>query len=78
MVTTRAERGELVDSYGEALALVKRFPDSSQAHFALSYVLRYAGLLEEAARSATSSRPSILSDSRLRSCAWPFAWLRLM
>ena len=64
-----------MDSYGEALALVKRFPDSSQAHFALSYVLRYAGLLEEAARECDKALALDSSDSRLRSCAWPFAWL---
>jgi TolB-like protein len=47
LITTRVDRGELLDSYAEALALVNRFPDSSQAHFTLSYVLRYAGLLDE-------------------------------
>ncbi len=75
LITTRAERGELVDSYGEALALVSRFPDSSQSHFALSYVLRYAGLLDEAARECETALSLDPHDSRLRSCAWPFAWL---
>jgi eukaryotic-like serine/threonine-protein kinase len=75
LITTRTERGELVDSYGEALALVSRFPDSSQSHFALSYVLRYAGLLDEAARECDKALALDSSDSRLRSCAWPFAWL---
>ena len=28
--------------------LVKRRPQSADAHFALSYVLRYAGMLEQA------------------------------
>jgi eukaryotic-like serine/threonine-protein kinase len=75
LITTRAERGELVDSYGEALALVNRFPDSSQSHFALSYVLRYAGLLDEASRECDRALALDSTDSALRSCAWPFAWL---
>ena len=75
LITTRAERGELVDSYGEALALVNRFPDSSQSHFALSYVLRYAGLLDEATRECDKALALDSSDSRIRSCALPFIWL---
>ena len=49
LITNRAERGELIDSYAEAAALVKRRPESVSAHFALAYVLRYAGLLTESA-----------------------------
>jgi eukaryotic-like serine/threonine-protein kinase len=75
LITTRTERGDLVDSYGEALALVSRFPDSSQSHFALSYVLRYAGLLDEATRECDKALALDSSDSRLRSCAWTFIWL---
>ncbi len=75
LVANRTERGNLVDSYAEALALVNRFPDSSQAHFTLSYVLRYAGLLDEAARECDTALSLDRTDSRLRSCVWPFAWL---
>ncbi len=75
IVANRTERGNLLDSYAEALALVSRFPDSSQAHFTLSYVLRYAGLLDEAARECDTALSLDRTDSRLRSCVWPFAWL---
>jgi eukaryotic-like serine/threonine-protein kinase len=75
IVANRTERGNLLDSYAEALALVNRFPDSSQAHFTLSYVLRYAGLLDEAARECDTALSLDRTDSRLRSCVWPFAWL---
>ena len=75
LITTRTERGELIDSYGEALALVNRFPDRSQAHFALSYVLRYAGLLDEATLECDKALALDPSDSRIRSCALPFIWL---
>jgi serine/threonine protein kinase len=75
IVANRTERGNLLDSYAEALALVSRFPDSSQAHFTLSYVLRYAGLLDESARECDTALSLDRTDSRLRSCVWPFAWL---
>jgi tetratricopeptide (TPR) repeat protein len=44
------ERGDLPRAYREAQELVRRRPDSPDAHFALSYVLRFAGLMEEASR----------------------------
>ena len=75
MVSNRTEGGELVDSYAEALALVNRFPDSSQARFALSYVLRYAGLLSESVRECETAFTLDPGNNRLRSCAWPYVWL---
>ena len=75
LITTRIERGELLDSYAEALALVNRFPDSSQVHFTLSYVLRYAGLLDESARECDKALTLDANDRRLRSCSLPFMWL---
>jgi eukaryotic-like serine/threonine-protein kinase len=75
LISGRVERGELVDSYGEALALVNRFPDSSQSHFALGYVLRYAGLLDEATRECDKALALDSTDTRIRSCALPFIWL---
>jgi len=76
LITSRTERGDLQNSYAEAQALVNRWPDSSQAHFALSYVLRYAGLLDESARECDSAFSLDRGDSRLRSCSWTFIWLR--
>ena len=46
----RAERGDLVRAFREAQELVRRRPDSAVAHHLLSYVLRYAGVLDEAGR----------------------------
>jgi len=46
----RAERGDLARAYREAQELVRRRPDSAVAHHLLSYVLRYAGVLDEAGR----------------------------
>jgi TolB-like protein len=35
LITIRADRGEMADAYAEASALVKKRPESAQAHFAL-------------------------------------------
>jgi hypothetical protein len=49
LITNRVERGELGRAYKDAKALVERHPENAVAHFALSYVLRYAGMLDESA-----------------------------
>jgi len=50
MILHNAERGKLAKSYKEAQDLVNRHPDNANAHHLLSYVLRYAGHLDEASR----------------------------
>src|SRR5713226_825175 len=49
LITNHVDRGELERAYTDAKALVKRRPESAQAHFAMAYVLRYASLLDESA-----------------------------
>jgi serine/threonine protein kinase/DNA-binding winged helix-turn-helix (wHTH) protein len=51
----RAERGDLKRAYREAQQLVERRPDSAVAHHLLSYVLRYAGVLDEAGRQCDTT-----------------------
>jgi serine/threonine protein kinase/DNA-binding winged helix-turn-helix (wHTH) protein len=48
LIVHRAERGQLAQAYESAKDLVNRRPDSGGAHHTLGYVLRYAGLLDEA------------------------------
>jgi hypothetical protein len=67
----RVERGELGKAYEQAAALVKRRPESGQAHFTLSYVLRYAGMLEDAARECDTALALDRGNYFFRSCAWP-------
>ena len=43
LIIDRTDRGEIGNGYAEASALVKGKPESARAHFALGYVLRYAG-----------------------------------
>jgi hypothetical protein len=71
------ERGELVRSYRDAAELAQRHPDSVDAHFTLSYALRYGGQLQEAARHC--ERALVLDahgqTSGLRACAITFTLL---
>jgi eukaryotic-like serine/threonine-protein kinase len=70
LITNRVERNESGKAYAEAQALVKRHPESGQAHFALGYVLRYAGMLEEAMRECNTALALDPGNYAFRSCAW--------
>lgn len=72
LARARAERGEVAEAYKHAHELVKRRPDNSQAHFTLAYVLRYAGLLDEATRECDRSLQLDPGSYLLRSCAFAF------
>src|SRR5262249_45340693 len=50
LVTNLVERRESAKAYKQASDLIKRHPENAQAHFAMSYVLRYAGMLEQSAQ----------------------------
>ncbi len=72
LITSRVERGEVARAYQEAKALVKRRPEGAQAHFTLAYVLRYAGMLEEAERECDTALALDPGNYTFRSCTWPF------
>jgi len=72
LITNRVERGELGRAYDAATDLVRRRPQSADSHFALSYVLRYAGMLNQAAQECNSARALDPGDFNFRSCAWAF------
>jgi serine/threonine protein kinase len=66
------EHNQIAMAYRGAADLVRRRPEHSQAHFYLSYALRYAGLLEE---SENECNTGLLLDPQypgLRSCAVAF------
>jgi adenylate cyclase len=71
-ITNRVERGELGKAYQSAQALVKRRPESSQAHFALAYVYRYAGMLEQSTKECDTALALDPGNYQFRSCAWAF------
>ena len=72
LITNRVERGELGRAYDAATDLVRRRPQSAYAHFALSYVMRYAGMQEQATQECNASRSLDPGNFDFRSCAWAF------
>ena len=72
LIANRVERGELGKAYQAAQALVKLRPESGEAHFAMSYVYRYAGMLEQAASECNTATALDPGNYAFRSCAWAF------
>ena len=72
LIVNRVERGELGRAYDAATDLVRRRPQSADAHFALSYVLRYAGMQEKATQECNTARSLDPGNYNYRSCAWAF------
>ena len=74
-ITKRTDRGDTLAAYAQASALLKRRPNHAMAHFALSYVLRYAGLLDESARECDTALSLDRANYQLRSCSGVYAQL---
>jgi tetratricopeptide (TPR) repeat protein len=72
LIANRVERGELGKAYQAAQALVKRRPESAQAHFVMGYVYRYAGMLEESTSECNTAMAIDPGNFAYRSCAWAF------
>ena len=72
LATNWVERGELEKAYTEVEQLLKRRPEYGYAHFALSYVLRYAGLLKEAQHECDTALGLDPGNYTFRSCAMAF------
>jgi serine/threonine protein kinase/tetratricopeptide (TPR) repeat protein len=72
LITNRVERGDLNRAYKDAMDLVQRQPDKEAAHFAVAYVLRYAGLLDESGRECDIALSLDPGNYTLRSCGWTF------
>ena len=75
LITNWVERNDLVKAYQSAKALVARHPESEAAHFALSYVDRYGGAIEESAHECDTARALDPGNFTLRSCAFTFEQL---
>ena len=72
LIANRVESGDLVKAYKDAASLVERHPENAMAHFALSYVLRYAGILQESAHECETALSLDSGNYQFRSCAITF------
>jgi len=72
LITNRVDEGELAKAYQDAKALVERHPENAGAHFALAYVLRYAGAVDESASECDAALALDSGNFTLRSCAFSF------
>jgi eukaryotic-like serine/threonine-protein kinase len=72
LITNRVEADRLAQAYQDAKALVERHPENSQAHFALAYVLRYGGAMEESAHECDAALSLDSGNFMLRSCSLTF------
>ncbi len=69
LIVLQVEQGDLNGAWDAASELVRRRPDSASAHFALGYLLRYAGVLDESARECEAALARDPKSYRWRSCA---------
>jgi len=74
-ITKRTDHGDTALSYAQASALLQRRPHDAMAHFALSYVLRYAGLLDESGRECNTALALDRNNYQLRSCSGVYVQL---
>jgi len=72
LITNRVEQNQLAKAYQDAKELVARHPENAQARFALSYVLRYGGAMEESAHECDAALALDSGNFGLRSCAFTF------
>ena len=72
LILHMAERGEVGAAYAGAKDLVRRRPGWAEAHFTLSYVFRYAGMLPQATHECDVALALDGGNYEFRSCAWAF------
>ena len=75
LITNWVEKSDLARAYQHGKALVERHPESAVAHFALAYVLRYGGAMEESAHECDAAVAVDPGNFMLRSCAFTFEQL---
>ena len=67
-IVIAVERGQLAAAYDAAERLLVTRPDAARAHFARSYVLRYAGAMDGAMRDCDAALALDPRNPMLRSC----------
>jgi hypothetical protein len=74
-ITMRTERADLQDAYRDALDLLRKRPDDGNAHFAMAYLLRYAGELQESAGECERAIALDPNNAGFRSCVYDYEML---
>lgn len=72
LVNMESEEGDLNQAYDSIIGLLRRRPDSGAVHLVYSYVLWYAGLLDEAAKECEKTRSLDAGTTDLASCGQVF------
>jgi TolB-like protein len=72
LAANEVEMGELDKAYRSARDLVARRPDNAFAHYSLAYVLRYAGMLDQAQRECDAAVAIDPGNYNWRSCSFAF------
>jgi TolB-like protein len=72
LINMKSEEGDLNGAYDDTSKLLHQRPDSGAAHLVSSYVLWYAGLLDEAATECEKTRSLDAGTTDLASCGFVF------
>jgi DNA-binding winged helix-turn-helix (wHTH) protein/TolB-like protein/tetratricopeptide (TPR) repeat protein len=75
LINMESEEGNLNGAYDDISKLLRQRPDSGAVHLVYSYVLWYAGLLDEAANECEKARSLDAGTTDLASCASVFMGL---
>ncbi len=72
LAIAHAEHGELLEGYRAAAKMLRELPGNEISPFAMSYVLRYTGLEQEAEAQCETARSFDRQNSAMRSCGVAF------
>jgi serine/threonine protein kinase/Tfp pilus assembly protein PilF len=72
LATNLVETGNVDKAYEDARELVRRRPDNAFAHYSLAYVLRYAGMLDQAQVECDKALSIDPTNFSWRSCSFAF------
>jgi eukaryotic-like serine/threonine-protein kinase len=72
LTVMKVESHQPTAGWEQARLLLRKWPNDSDSHFAMSYVLRYMGLSDEAARECETAISLDPTNLFLRSCGVPY------